>query len=117
MIKFAEPTVEDLTDALSDAIPLARKVVPSDFHAKASQPHLHHRHRHGLVLAESAVSQGHLDFFFFFFFFKCMRGVLLKARKVMGWFMGENPTVSYPSRKIHGELCVRRVVGDVVNER
>lgn len=36
MIKFAEPTVEDLTDALSDAIPLARKVVPSDFHAKAS---------------------------------------------------------------------------------
>lgn len=40
MIKFAEPTVEDLTDALSDAIPLARKVVPSDFHAKASRHHL-----------------------------------------------------------------------------
>lgn len=37
MIKFAEPTVEDLTDALSDAIPLARKVVPSDFHAKVSR--------------------------------------------------------------------------------
>ncbi|CAM9684898.1 unnamed protein product, partial [Ectocarpus sp. 6 AP-2014] len=34
MIKFAEPTVEDLTDALSDAIPLARKAVPSEFHAK-----------------------------------------------------------------------------------
>lgn len=34
MIKFAEPTVEDLTDALADAIPLARKVVPSEFHAK-----------------------------------------------------------------------------------
>ncbi len=37
MIKFAEPTVDDLVDALSDAIPLARKVVPSDFHAKASK--------------------------------------------------------------------------------
>lgn len=36
MIKFAEPTVEDLTDALSDAIPLARKAVPSEFHAKVS---------------------------------------------------------------------------------
>ena len=34
MIKFAEPTVEDLTDALADAIPLARKTVPSEFHAK-----------------------------------------------------------------------------------
>lgn len=34
MIKFAEPTVEDLIDALADAIPLARKVVPSEFHAK-----------------------------------------------------------------------------------
>lgn len=37
MIKFAEPTVEDLTDALSDAIPLARKAVPSDFHAKVQK--------------------------------------------------------------------------------
>lgn len=34
MIKFAEPTVGDLVDALSDAIPLARKVVPSEFHVK-----------------------------------------------------------------------------------
>lgn len=36
MIMFAEPTVQDLTDALSDAIPMARKVVPSEFHAKVS---------------------------------------------------------------------------------
>ena len=39
MIKFAEPTVEDLTDALADAIPLARKAVPSEFHAKVHDFH------------------------------------------------------------------------------
>ncbi|CAM9581657.1 unnamed protein product, partial [Choristocarpus tenellus] len=34
MIKFAQPSVRDLTDALADAIPISRKVVPSEIHAR-----------------------------------------------------------------------------------
>lgn len=34
MVKFAEPTVEDLVEALTGAITLAQQVVPSEFHAE-----------------------------------------------------------------------------------
>lgn len=34
MVKFAEPTVEDLVEALTGAIALAQKVVPSEFHTE-----------------------------------------------------------------------------------
>lgn len=39
MIRFAEPKPEALVEAIGDAIPLAKKVVPAHFHAQAC---LHH---------------------------------------------------------------------------
>lgn len=34
MIRFAEPSVDALVEAIADAIPVAKKVVPADFHAQ-----------------------------------------------------------------------------------
>lgn len=37
MIKFADPTVGDLVEALTAAIPIAHEVVPSEFHEKVKE--------------------------------------------------------------------------------
>lgn len=34
MIKFAEPTVRDLVDALAEAISISRRVIPSELHER-----------------------------------------------------------------------------------
>ena len=34
MIRFAEPTVPDLVDALSEAVSMAKRIVPSELHAR-----------------------------------------------------------------------------------
>ena len=34
MIRFAEPTVQDLVDALSEAVSMAKRIVPSELHAR-----------------------------------------------------------------------------------
>jgi phosphatidylinositol N-acetylglucosaminyltransferase subunit A len=47
MIRFADPTVGALVDAIGDSIPLARKVVPQDFHERVRGRCLT---RHGLAL-------------------------------------------------------------------
>lgn len=36
MIKFAEPTVADLVDALSAAIPIVEEIITNEFHEKVS---------------------------------------------------------------------------------